>query len=61
MIREEEREQGMECGRREGIQMLIEMGRENGLDDAIILNKLQEKMGLSRETSLDYLAQYGKR
>jgi hypothetical protein len=57
MIREEERERGIESGK---IQMLIEMGQENGLDDTIILNKLQEKLGLSRETSLEYLNKYGK-
>jgi hypothetical protein len=57
MIREEERERGIESGK---IQMLIEMAQENGLDDTIILDKLQEKLGLSRETSLEYLNKYGK-
>ncbi len=51
--------------RREGMyqgkaQLLIEMGREEGLDDAAILKRMQEKIGLSLETATTYLAQYGK-
>jgi hypothetical protein len=54
------RDEGMERGREQGIEMFIEMGQENGLDDAIILNKLQEKMGLSLEAATAYLQKYGK-
>ena len=47
--------------RREGkMQMLIEMGQEEGLDDAVIIKRLQEKIGVSFETATAYLAQYGK-
>jgi hypothetical protein len=41
-------------------QMLIEVGREDGLDDATILNRLQKKIGLSLEVATSYLEQYGK-
>ena len=47
--------------RKEGeAKMLIEMGREYGLDDATILKKLQDKIGLSLEQATAYLEQYGK-
>ena len=39
---------------------IIEMGQEFGLDDAAILKRLQEKIGLSLETAAAYLEQYGK-
>jgi hypothetical protein len=57
MIRKEEREEGREEGR---AHMLIEVGREDGLDDATILNRLQKKIGLSLEAATSYLEQYGK-
>ncbi len=41
-------------------QMLVEMGQEYGLDDTAILNRLQEKIGLSLETAITYLERYGK-
>ncbi len=40
---------------------IIEMGREFGLDEAAILKRLQERIGLSLEMAADYLKQYGKR
>lgn len=51
--------------RREGVfqgkaQMLIEMGQEEGMADATILKKLQDKIGLSLEQAATYLEQYGK-
>lgn len=49
--------QGMQQGR---IQMLIELGHENGLEDAVILRKLQDKAGLSMEQAAACLEQYGK-
>lgn len=36
------------------------MGQEFGLDDAVILNRLREKIGLSPETAAAYLEKYGK-
>ena len=48
---------GREAGKAEEI---IEMGQEFGLDDAAILKRLQEKIGLSLETAAAYLEQYGK-
>lgn len=46
--------------RRGKAQMIIEMGQEDGLDNATILNRLQEKLGLSQEAATVYLEQYGK-
>ena len=41
-------------------KMLIEMGQEYGLDNTDILQRLQEKIGLSLEAATAYLTQYGK-
>lgn len=41
-------------------QMIIELGQEDGLDDAVIIERLQKKAGLSLEKAKSYLAQYGK-
>lgn len=49
--------QGMYQGK---AQMIIEMGREYGLDDAAILKRMQEKIGFSLEQATAYLKQYGK-
>ena len=55
--------------RREGInqgisqgkaQLLIEMGQKEGLDDATILKRMQEWIGLSLEQAAAYLEQHGK-
>lgn len=47
--------------RKEGrAEEIIEMGQEFGLDDADILKRLQEKIGLTIETAVAYLEQYGK-
>ena len=52
---------GREAGRAEGkAEEIIEMGQEFGLDDAAILKRLQERIGLSLETAAAYLEQYGK-
>lgn len=53
---------GREVGKAEGkAEEIIEMGQEFGLDDAAILKRLQEKIGLSLETAAAYLQQYGKK
>ena len=48
---------GREAGKAEEI---IEMGQEFGPDDADILKRLQEKIGVSLETAVAYLERYGK-
>ena len=59
--REAGRAEGREAGRAEGkAEEIIEMGQEFGLDDAAILKRLQERIGLSLETAAAYLEQYGK-
>lgn len=62
---ETESERLLRVGRSEGMregkaQLLIEMGREEGLADVAILKKLQDKIGLSLEQATVYLEQYGK-
>lgn len=52
------RAEGREAGKAEQI---IEMGQEFGLDDAAILKRLQEKIGLSLGTAAAYLEQCGNR
>ena len=43
------------------IQMIIELGKEDGLDDAAILKRLQQKIiGLPFKRAEEYLEQYGK-
>ena len=39
---------------------IVEMGQEFGLDDASILKRLQDKIGLSLEQAMAYLEQFGK-
>ncbi len=52
---------GIEAGRAEGkAEEIIKMGQEFGLDDAAILKRLQERIGLSLETAVAYLEKYGK-
>jgi hypothetical protein len=41
-------------------QTIIEMGQEFGLDDATILRRLQDKLGLSSDMATAYLQKYGK-
>lgn len=58
---ETESERLIRKGRTEGkAEEIITMGQEFGLDDAAILKRLQEKIGLSFETAAAYLEQYGK-
>ena len=42
------------------VQMIIELGQEDGLSDEVILNRRQKKIGLSLEDAKAYLEQYGK-
>ena len=63
--REAGRIEGRTEGKAEGIaegkaEEIVEMGREFGLDDAAILKRLQEKIGLSIEMAAVYLERYGK-
>ena len=41
-------------------QILIELGQEEGLDDATLLKRMQERIGLSLEQASAYLKRYGK-
>lgn len=41
-------------------QMIIELGQEDGIEDAVIIERLQKKAGLSLEKAMDFLRQYGK-
>ena len=41
-------------------RLLIELGQEEGLDDATLLKRMQERIGLSLEQASAYLKRYGK-
>ncbi len=48
-------------GRVEGkAEEIIGIGLEFGLDDAAILKRLQEKIGISLEMATSYLERYGR-
>ncbi len=56
---------GMQQGIQQGIyqgkaQIIIEIGQEEGMDDATVLKRLQDKVGLSVEQATAYLEKYGK-
>jgi len=56
---------GVRKGTRQGMRqgqakMLIEIGQEDGLDEGTILNRLQEKVGLSLKEAQGYMKKYGK-
>ncbi len=52
---------GMAAGKAEGkAEQIIEMGQEFGLDDAAILKRMQDRIGLSLEQASAYLKRYGK-
>ena len=46
--------------RRGAARMIVELGQEDGLDDAMVVKRMQEKIGLSLEEAKGYLRQYGK-
>ena len=53
--------QGLEQGMRQGeAKMIVELGREDGLTDEVILNRLQKKIGVSYEEAETYLTEYSK-
>lgn len=55
------RREGISQGINQGkAQLLIEMGQKEGLDDAMILKRMQEWIGLPLEQAAAYLEQYGK-
>ncbi len=55
------RREGIKQGISQGeAKMLIKMGKKDGLDDATILKRMQEWIGLSLEQAATYLEQYGK-
>ena len=47
---------GISQGMRQGqAKMIVELGRDDGLDDGVILKRMQEKLGLSLEEAAAYL------
>ena len=64
MLKEEAHEEGRIEGHRTGliegsIKMIIELGREDGLDDAAILRRIQKKTGLPSDEAAACLRRYG--
>ena len=41
-------------------KMIVESGREDGLDDETILKRMQDKLGMARKEEELYLEQYGR-
>ena len=56
-VLELESERLIKCGK---AQMIIELGQEEGVEDGIIIDRLQKRLGLSLEKAKAYLAEYGK-
>ena len=56
-VLELESERLIKCGK---AQMIIELGQEEGVEDGIIIDRLQKRLGLSLEKAKTYLAEYGK-
>ena len=55
------KQQGVQQGMRQGqIRMIIELGREDGLDEEVILKRLSSKIGLSPEEARECMETYGK-
>ena len=53
---ETESEKLISQGMRQGqAKMIVELGRDDGLDDGVILKRMQEKLGLSLEEAAAYL------
>lgn len=53
--------QGMQQGMQQGkVQTIIELGKEDGLEDIAILARLQNKAGVTLEQAMSYLRKYGK-
>ena len=53
--------QGMQQGMQQGqAKILIELGLDDGLDDETILQKMQDKIGLSLEEARAYMKKYGR-
>lgn len=60
-IIETESEKWMRQGMQQGqAKMLIEIGHETGLDDTTILQRIQEKIGMSLEEAMACMKKYGK-
>ncbi len=49
--------QGMQQGK---VQTIIELGKEDGLEDTAILARLQNKAGVTLEQAMSYLRKYGE-
>ena len=58
---ETESEKLIRRGKQQGqIRMIIELGREDGLDEEVILKRLSSKIGLSPEEARECMETYGK-
>ena len=59
------RSQGISLGISQGMlqgqaKMIIELNQEEGIDDAVILKQMKEKLSLSEKEAAAFLKQYGK-
>ena len=54
-------QRGVKQGIRQGkVQTIIELGKEDGLEDTAILARLQDKAGVTLEQAMSYLRKYGE-
>ncbi len=54
-------QRGVKQGIRQGkVQTIIELGKEDGLEDTAILARLQNKVGVTLEQAMSYLRKYGE-
>ncbi len=54
-------QRGVKQGIRQGkVQTIIELGKEDGLEDTAILARLQNKAGVTLEQAMSYLRKYGE-
>ncbi len=55
------RSQGISLGMLQGqAKMIIDLNQEAGIDDAVILKQMREKLSLSEKEAAAFLKQYGK-
>ena len=55
------RSQGISLGMLQGqAKMIIDLNQEAGIDDAVILKQMKEKLSLSEKEAAAFLKQYGK-
>jgi len=58
--KEQEVQQEKQKLQQERAKILVEIGQEGGLDDTVLLKRMQEKLGISLKEAQVYMKEYGK-